>query len=59
MKGWRTLAFNLATAALGVIAAFDWTGSLPAEYAWAGLAIVSAANIGLRFITNTPIGKSA
>jgi hypothetical protein len=58
VKGWRTLLFNAAGAVLGVLIAFDWDTVLPAKYVGAGAIIVFAANMGLRYITDTPVGKS-
>lgn len=59
-KGWRTVAFGLATAvipvALTYLGGVDWTslGIHPAVASAIGLAI-----IGLRAATNTPIRKSS
>jgi hypothetical protein len=58
VKGWRTLLFNAAGAVLSVLIAFDWDTVLPAKYVGAGAIIVFAANMGLRYITDTPVGKS-
>lgn len=57
MKGWRTLAFNVLAAALGVLQATDFTPLLPPEYLWLTGIIVAVVNIGLRAITTTPVGK--
>ena len=57
MKGWRTLAFNIAAAVLTVVVAFNWHDTLPAAYAWATPLIIAVANIGLRVITDTPVGQ--
>lgn len=53
MKGYRTILFNLAAAALGGIAAYNW-----GEYGAVGVIIVAAANFGLRFVTTTPVGEA-
>lgn len=60
MKGLRTVIFNVLIAALAgalpVIAGIDWTQYVSPTVA---MVIVAAANVGLRAITSTPIGKSA
>ncbi|WP_333822843.1 hypothetical protein [Pinisolibacter sp.] len=58
MKGYRTLALNLAAAALGVLIATDWTSL--ASPATAGLVVtgLGVANTVLRFFTDTPVGKA-
>lgn len=53
MKGYRTLILNIAAAALGGIAAYNW-----GDYGAIGVIIVAAANFGLRFVTTTPVGES-
>lgn len=64
-KGWRTVIFN-AVASVPVIGAqladalggFDWTKVLaPQNAAWAGLALLMA-NIILRSVTTSPVGKT-
>ena len=56
-KGWRTLAFNLGVAALGVAQATDWTSVLgPSPYTgWVVMAI-GVAGMALRSVTSTPVG---
>lgn len=59
MKGWKTLAFNGAViiggAALQWVAGVNW-----AEYVGPTTAVLltAAANMGLRMVTNTPVGKA-
>jgi Na+-transporting NADH:ubiquinone oxidoreductase subunit NqrB len=59
-KGWRTLALNgaivVGAAALKYVAGVDWSQTVDPTIA---AIIVSGANIGLRFITTTPIGRSS
>lgn len=59
MKGLRTLALNGATvvgaAALTWAVGVDWTQYVSPT---AAIIIVAGANMGLRVITNTPVGKS-
>jgi hypothetical protein len=59
MKGLRTLALNGATvvgaAALTWAVGVDWTQYVSPT---AAIIIVAGANMGLRVITTTPVGKS-
>lgn len=59
MKGLRTLALNGATvvgaAALTWAVGVDWTQYVSPT---AAIMIVAGANMGLRVITTTPVGKS-
>ena len=57
LKGWRTLAFALLVAALGVAEAADWASLVPdgpAKGWW--LLGISLAIAWLRVITTTPVG---
>ncbi|MDK9698481.1 MAG: hypothetical protein OEL76_19070 [Siculibacillus sp.] len=56
MKGYRTLALNLAAAVLGVLIATDWAdlaGPTTAGLIVTGLGV---ANTVLRFLTDGPVG---
>jgi len=59
MKGWRTLLINAALGGLAVglsyAAGINWVDFVDPH--WAVL-IVTVVNIGLRFITSTPVGKN-
>lgn len=59
MKGLRTLVLNGATvvgaAALTWAVGVDWTQYVSPT---AAIIIVAGANMGLRVITTTPVGKS-
>lgn len=59
MKGWRTLGVNAAVALLGVAQATDWTTVIGNSHA-AGYALlgVGMANMILRTVTNTPVGRA-
>ncbi len=59
MKGFRTLAINVAAALGGVLMSTDW-GSL-ADPRSAGLIVtgLSVANAVLRCFTDTPVGTTA
>lgn len=60
MKGWRTLGWSALVAigpvALTWAASIDWTQYVPANLA---MFIAGAVGFGLRFVTNTPVTKSA
>lgn len=60
MKGYRTLALNIASALIGVLIAFDYTG-LGISTGTAGLIVtgLGAANTVLRFFTSTPVGQAS
>lgn len=59
IKGLRTLIINgaivVGTAALTYLAGVDWSQHVSPTIA---MIIVGAVNIGLRFVTNTPVGQS-
>jgi hypothetical protein len=59
MKGLRTLLINgatvVGTAAVTWVAGVDWTQYVSPTSA---VIIVAAANMALRLITTTPVGKS-
>jgi hypothetical protein len=57
MKGWRTLALNSALAVFGVLEAADWTSVLGNDSAGWVVAGIAAANLILRTVTNTEVGK--
>lgn len=60
MKGFKTLAINglvvVATAGLGWAAGIDWSQHVSPTLA---VVIVGVANFGLRFLTDTKVGKAA
>ena len=58
MQGWRTLVFNVAAAVLTVVATFNWETAL-AAYPWVAPLIITLSNIGLRFVTTTPVATKA
>ena len=64
MKGYRTILINFALAALALAAeiaswltTFDWAAWLPPQYALWVIVTVNVANIALRFVTTTPVGR--
>jgi hypothetical protein len=65
MKGYRIVLINSALATLALAAeiaswltAFDWGAWLPPQYALWVIVTVNVANIILRFVTTTPVGRS-
>jgi hypothetical protein len=60
MKGYKTLAFALAIAVGGVLQTFNWATVVPQDKTWSGVAMlaVGAAIAALRYITDSPVGKS-
>ena len=59
MKGWRTLTVNAAAAVIPILELTEFRDVLPPYWLpWfvLGLAVV---NMGLRYITTTPIGRSS
>lgn len=58
MKGFRTLAFNVAVAAIGFAQSLDWVSLLGSERAGWALTAVSVANILLRAVTDGPVGAT-
>lgn len=57
MKGWRTLGINLAIAMFGVLEAADWTALLGGGGAGWAVTGIGVANMVLRSVTTTPIGR--
>ncbi len=57
MKGWRTLAFNIALAAVGIAQAADWTSILGATpYTGYVVMVIGAVGAVLRSVTTGPVG---
>jgi hypothetical protein len=56
MKGFRTILFNVAAAALTVVVGANWVDVL-AAHPWAPPLIIALANVGLRYVTTTPVGQ--
>jgi hypothetical protein len=57
-KGWKTLAFNVAIAVLGVLQAADWVDLLGSERAGIAVTVIGIVGAILRFVTDTPAMKS-
>ena len=58
MKGWRTLAFNGGGFLVTLLLAPEIQAVIPADYLPWCVAAAFVVNIGLRFVTTTPVGKS-
>lgn len=59
LKGWKTVGINGLVILAGIIAYLDQSmlaSILPGNMAWLPI-VIGAANIGLRFVTTSPIGK--
>jgi hypothetical protein len=59
MKGWRTLILNLAVACFGVLEATDWTALLASDAAGWAVTAIAIANMILRSLTTTKVGRPA
>lgn len=59
LKGWKTILFNLAIAAFGVLQAVDWIDVLGSERAGLVVTAIGIAGTILRFLTDTPALQSA
>lgn len=57
MKGWRTLALNLCISIFGVLEAADWSSLIGSERAGWALGCIGIANMILRTLTTTPVGR--
>jgi hypothetical protein len=56
LKGWKTVAFNVATMAAALLA---WPGLADIVAPQWIVVATGAANLVLRYLTTTPIGASA
>jgi hypothetical protein len=59
MKGWRTLALNLGVSLFGVLEATDWSGALGNDKAGWVMTGIGIANMVLRTLTTTKVGRPA
>lgn len=57
LKGWWTVIFNAANAALLTMEVFEMKWSVPDQYVEAWMGVFIAANFVLRFMTDTPVGS--
>jgi len=57
MKGWRTIAFNILSAIVPILALTEWHAVFPTAWLPYWMLIVALVNTYLRTITTTPIGR--
>lgn len=58
MKGWRTIAVNLLSTAIPIMELTEWREVLPDGWLpWYVLGL-ALANVWLRSITTTPVGRA-
>jgi len=58
MKGWRTLTVNAAAAVIPILELTEFSDVLPPHWLpWFVLGL-AVANMGLRAITTTPLGRA-
>lgn len=59
MKGWRTIAFNALAAIVPILELTELRAVIPADWLpWYMLGVV-LANMALRYVTTTPVGRKA
>ena len=56
-KGWRTLVFNILSAAVPVVSLTEWWDVFPPSYLPYWMLAVAVANVVLRMMTTTPVGQ--
>jgi hypothetical protein len=59
LKGWKTLAFNVGVAVVGVLQATNWVDLLGSEKAGIAVTVIGIVGAILRFVTDTPATKSS
>lgn len=59
MKGWRTIGFNLVVGILPIFEMTEVIDLIPEAYVGPYMIGVAVANVLLRVITTTPVGKSS
>lgn len=59
LKGWKTLAFNVGIAVVGVLQATNWVDLLGSEKAGIAVTVIGIVGAILRFVTDTPATKSS
>ena len=59
MKGWRTVIFNVLAAIVPILELTELRAVIPAEWLpWYMLGVV-LANMALRYVTTTPVGRKS
>ena len=56
MSGWKTIAFNMALAIVGVLQTANWVDVIPGQYTGPLVAVIGMVGIWLRSVTKTPAG---
>ena len=56
MSGWKTIAFNMALAVVGVLQTANWVDVIPGAYTGPLVAVIGMVGIWLRSATKTPVG---
>jgi hypothetical protein len=56
MSGWKTIAFNMALAVVGVLQTANWVDVIPGQYTGPLVAVIGMVGIWLRSVTKTPAG---
>lgn len=57
MKGWRTLAFNILSAIVPILSLTEFRGVLPEAWLPLWMLFVAVANVVLRMVTTSPVGR--
>ena len=57
-KGWRTLTVNILSVAISIAEIQEWTDIIAPEYQSYFALGLAVANIALRYITTTPVGRA-
>jgi hypothetical protein len=58
MKGYRTLIVNFLSGLIAVLEMEGWLDIIPPEYQSHFALALAIANMALRLITNTPVGRA-
>lgn len=58
MKGWKTLIFNGLSVLVTIAELQEWTSIIPDQYLPYFTLGLALANMVLRMVTTTPVGKS-
>ena len=61
IKGYKTLGFALLVAVVGVLQTFNWQSVIPQNAQWSGTVMIAIGAViaALRYVTDTPIGRSS
>lgn len=59
LTGWKTLAFNIALAIVGVLQTFDWVSVVGDSKTGIVMSAIAVVNVVLRYFTNGPVGTKS